>query len=307
MTLSLPVYTDVVTLSPTRVAGGLRCLRKHTLDDTLGMKPNDYSAPALDFGTAMHSTAAAYWQALSIGSQSSAILAALTVLRAAASWPINEKHSLDLAERMFAAYVASAKLMPFATQADEWMVLEIEQRRSIQVGGETLTFQLDRLVKNIETKQLALCDLKTASRCDRRWEMQWSRSLQMTLYADCIATHYGRAPDWVIVEGLAKDKPAVHYVVVPEASEARRQEARRQAEWIAKHDRALLDACRNEDGTVDADKLITRSLTETPYSEAECFVYGASCPYLTLCEAEPGERRALLDEGFHYESPKHLV
>jgi hypothetical protein len=294
------IPAPTLLLSPTRVAGGMACMRKHALSDLLGQVANDRSSPALVFGEIMHEAAAMHWRGASVSAVGELLAHRL-------AQPLNDKHTLLLAQRMFAAYASQAQLMPFASDPSDWEVLEIEQRRHLNIAGFKLGFQIDRLLRRISTQQLALVDLKTASRTDARWEKQWPRSLQMKLYAECVAQDFGQPLAWQIIEGLAKDKPGVAYVIVPDVTAERRAEAVRAVEWVGRHDAQLLDACKSADGAIDVDRLVQRVLTETPCNEGNCFTYNSPCEYLPLCDAEPSERVALLSADYHYEMPKHLV
>jgi hypothetical protein len=288
---------NTVILSPTRVAGALKCFRKHVLSEVLGQTPNDAHQPALDFGDMMHRAAGVFWL--------HGYDVAREYLIANFSTPFNEKHTPELAHKLLAVYASGAKLMPFG--GDEWVIETLEQRLSCDVPFGTLTFQIDRLLRNTNTQQLALVDLKTASRTDARWERQWPRSLQMKLYSECVARHYGTPLSWLIIEGLDKTKGVLAYLSLPEVSAEKRAESWHAVEWVARHDSQLLDACRLPDGSIDADRLIDLALTQTPTNESECFTYGSQCDFLPLCDAEPSERIALLRAGYHYEQPKHLV
>lgn len=277
----------------------MRCLRKHGLADNLSYLPNDADeAAALEFGERLHHSSALYWQ-------SGDPAEGATYLRSL-KWPLNEKHHSGLAMSLWGSYAATARLMPFGTAGQKWEAIAIEKRVILDVApGLKLSYQLDRLLREQDSDRLALVDLKTAARCDMRWADQWKRDLQMKLYSAAVAKEYGRPLDWLIVEGLAKDKATVNYVVVPEFSEDMRSEAWRAFEWVANHDRELLDSVTH-DGVVDGEKLAFQLLTQSPFSPAECFAYGHPCDYLRLCDAEPSERVALFKEGYHYEEPKYV-
>lgn len=254
-------------------------------------------SPALEFGTRMHRAGALWWESgeAEVGSE---------YLRSQ-QWPLNDKHTQGLALQMYGAYVHSARPMPYSD--DHWEFAAIEERVVMDVQpGLQLSFQLDRLMHNPATGAYALFDIKTASRCDARWAKQWQRDLQMKLYSEVIARKYGRAPDWIVVEGLSKDNATLNLVVLPEFSDAMRAEAWRDFEWVAIHDSQLLEACKLADGSVDTERLAQRVLSETPHSPAECFAYNGQCPYLPLCDAEPSERIALLREGYTYVEPEYV-
>ena len=303
------IVPTTVVLSPTRVSGALKCMRKHVLSEVLGQTPNDHSAPALDFGDMMHRTASVFWTHAHgpFGyERKDAEAVAREYLLANFTTPFNDKHTPELAHKLLGVYASQARLMPFGS-ADDWRLADIEQRYSEPVPFGTLTFQIDRLLENPTTGQLALVDLKTASRCDARWERQWPRSLQMKLYSECVVRHYGRPLSWLIIEGLDKTQGTLRYLSLPEVSPERRAEAWQAVEWVARHDSQLLDAARRPDGSVDADRLVELALTQTPFNEGECFTYGSACDFLPLCDAEPEERIALLRGEYHWEQPKHLV
>lgn len=306
MSIQVPkhVRAGLVVLSPTRVNQGIRCLRKHTLSDTLSYLPSgvDESA-ALTFGTHMHSAAALMWASdgdASVGTE---------YLRAQV-WPTDNKHNLELAMQCWGAYGLTAKAFPFSLGGDDdklWEFVAIEERVQLHVRqGVTLSFQLDRLMRNTSTGQLALIDLKTAARCDSRWRKQWRRDLQMKLYSEAVHRQYGQELSWLIIEGLDKSNATLTYEVLPEFSEEVRAEAWRDFEWVAQHNEMLLAAATRPDGTLDTEHLAVLALTETPHSPAECFTYGSECPFLPLCDAEPSERIALLREGYTYHEPDYV-
>lgn len=291
---------ESVVLSPTRVAGALKCLRKHALSEMLGMVPAsaEGESPALAFGDLMHRASALHWTA---GAE-----VAREFLLSTFAEAYDSKHTPELAHRLLGIYAAEARLMPFG--GDEWEIETVEQRLSLPVPFGTLTFQVDRLLRHKdEHSRRALVDLKTASRCDRRWEAQWPRSLQMRLYAECVARYYGAPLQWQIIEGLDKTTPRVVYLALPEVSEEKRAEAWHIVEWVARHDSELLDGATDEDGSVNLERLLELALTQTPTNEGECFTYGRPCQFLPLCDAEPSERIALLRSEYRYEQPKHLV
>jgi hypothetical protein len=292
------IVSPTVVLSPTRVAGALKCLRKHVLSEVLGQHPNGEEAPALDFGDMMHRVAAVYWfEGLAVATE---------YLLQNFTKPFNDKHTPELAHKLLAVYARDAKLFPFG--GDEWVIEDLEERYSVEVPFGTLTFQIDRLLRNQNTGALALVDLKTASRCDARWAKQWPRSLQMKLYSECCVRKYGQALQWLVIEGLDKTAAKVEYLALPEVSEEKRAEAWHSVEWIARHDAQLLDAARDaESGAINVDKLVELALTSTPTNESECFSYYRECDFLPLCDAEPSERIALLRGDYHWEQPKHLV
>lgn len=308
------IVSPTVVLSPSRVEGGVRCLRKHALAEICGQRPNDGRRPALEFGEREHAAAGAYWKELTAGpsalmkeGKAEAAAVGQEILKGY-TWETQEKHTLGLALSCWNAYVAKATLMPFGNSA-EWEVVTIEDRRYLELeGGVTLGFQVDRLLRRrVVPHYLALVDLKTAAKCDARWANQWSRSLQMKLYSECILRDYGQAPAWIIVEGLAKDKPDVHYVALPALTDDKRKEAMECVKHVARHDAALLERARVADGSVDVETLLEAALRETPFNPAECWSYNSACDYLTLCDAEPEERRGLLRGEYHWEQPKHLV
>lgn len=303
--MRIPEHTanNVVILSPTRVEGGTKCIRKHLLSDVVSYQPSGKEdAAALEFGTRMHRATALLWttgDAL-VGSE---------YLRAQ-RWPLNEKHTLGLALQCYATYVATARLFPYSDLGEpmeKWEAVAIEERVLLSVKpGLVLSFQLDRLVREQTTKKLALIDLKTAAKTDARWVRQWQRSLQMKLYSETVLQKYGQELDWLIIEGMSKDTAAITLVPVNPFSTGMRAEAWRSFEWIAFHDRQILDACTLPDGSIDVDRLVNRSLTEAPFNPNECFSYGSACDYLPLCDAEPEERIALFKEGYEYVEPEYV-
>lgn len=299
-TTRIPEHTlsGRVVLSPTRVGLGMHCMRKHLLADTLSQRPsNAGDAPSLEFGTRIHHAEALWWETgdPAIGTE---------YLRAK-EWPLDTKHHLGLALACHAAYVSEAQVMPWG-QGDPWEVIALEERVVLEVEpGLDLSFQLDRLVRNQATGALGLADIKTAARCDARWAQQWSRDLQMKLYAEATYRKYGTELSWLWIEGIAKDTPKLHLVMVPEVSAAMRAEAWRNFRWVAQHDLQLIESA-TVDGVVDLDTLVYRALVESPHDRSQCFSYGHPCDYLRLCDAEPELRPALLAEGFEYVEPDYV-
>lgn len=301
MSMQLPQHTQrgLVVLSPTRVQEGQHCLRKHILSDMLSYVPlvgTGQKSPSLEFGERMHHAIALRWlESIELGNE----------YLLSCTWPINDKHTLAQANKLYAAYAHTAKPMPYGD--GDWLFLSVEKRIVVPVRSKlALSFQIDRLMQRGSDGALALFDVKTAYRCDQRWAKQWPRSLQMKLYSAAVRKHYGRNLDWLVIEGLDKSNGTLNYVVVPEVSEEKQDEAWRNLDWVALHDELLLDAATLPDGTVDADKLCHLALTQTPFNDGECFSYNSECPFLGLCDAEPNERLALLREGYVYVEPEYV-
>lgn len=305
MDLQIPEHTraGLVVLSPTRVGLGARCQRKHTLADVVSWhKQGGGINWPLTFGERMHAAVAMRWR-------TNEVSAGTAVLRTFPFWEQDlGMHSSALAMSCYGAYVQSAKLMPLGSGEDgEWTLKACEERMVIKTKWSDVqfSFQLDRLLEHVPSNILALVDVKTARSCDARWARQWGQDLQMKLYSRGIREIYGRSPAHIIIEGLQKKPADYRLVVVPEFSPAIEDEAWRMFQWIARNDAELLDAC-TENGVVSAEKLITAALTQTPFSRAECWSYGAPCPYLGLCDAEPGERLGLLQAEFEYAEPEYV-
>lgn len=290
------VQEGKVILSPSRVGGAMRCMRKHLINDTLSWVQAGARNPYQEFGTRMHRMASLWW------TEGDAAICS-EYLRAQ-EWPLNEKHTLDLALRLLAAYTTQARKMPFAADGEEWEFETVEQRIVLELADDlALSFQIDRLLRRDEHR--ALVDTKSASRCDARWAKQWPRSLQMKLYAEAVSREYHCELDWLIIEGLDKTAGKVSLVSLPDFSKDVRTEAMRNFEWVAKHDMQIIESSKLPDGTIDVDKLFDRVLTQSPFNESECFSYNSECDYLRLCNAEPEERKSLLIEGYEYVEPEY--
>jgi hypothetical protein len=288
-----------IIISPTRVEGGIKCIRKHVLDDVVSYKPSG-TGPNVpqEFGVRMHKGVGHWW--------ADRDLEICIEYLHSCEWPLNEKHTLGLAINLMTMYSEKAKLMPFAAPGDDWQLVALEERVLLPIGNVVLSWQLDRLAEEKRMGLLAMTDVKTASRTDGKWEKQWPTSIQMKLYSEAIVRKYGRELDWLIIEGLQKGPALYKPYSVPIFSPAIREEAMRNFEWVVKHDAQLLDNCMLADGTVDAEKLLERALTETPHNPAECYSYYSTCDYRRLCDAEPSERLGLLKEGFEYHEPDYV-
>jgi hypothetical protein len=232
-------------------------------------------------------------------------------------WPLDAKHTQALALQCWGAYAAQAKLFPLQRgDHNNWNIVALEQRvvLPVEYSDVRLSFQLDRLLQCQDTEALALVDIKTASKCDSRWIQQWPRDLQMRLYSEAIRRHYGRAPEYIIIEGINKSNASYCYVPLPEFSQSERDEAWRQFLWIAHHDAQLLDACTvtDYDGkghktqVVDAQRLVAQALTNTPQNRGECNAYGRPCPFMQLCDSPPDERVGMLAGDYVYVEPEYV-
>lgn len=288
-----------VVLSPTRVALGMHCMRKHILADTLSQRQLGHAdAPSLVFGTRIHKAEALTWETgdSAVGTE---------YLRAQ-EWPLDAKHTMGLAMSCHAAYVSEALVMPWAQPGEVWEIIALEKRVVLRVeDGLDLSFQLDRLVREVASGRLGMADIKTASRCDARWANQWGRDLQMRLYAEAVHREYGQELSYLWVEGIDKSSPKLHRVMIPELSAALRAEAWRNFRWVAQHDLQMIAAAM-VDGVVDMERLAYLALVESPHDRTQCFAYGHPCDYLRLCDAEPDERIGLLNEGFGFVEPDYV-
>lgn len=278
-----------VVVTPSRVELGLRCYRRHVLNDLL--QRARYKSGSLEFGSLIHAAVAEWWRsndenkAVSVAEQEWDKRFEQTGLTA-------RDLTLELAMSMVERYVDEAVLQgPFAQEPGDWQMVTVEDRLEIpMVGGGRLSFQTDRVVYNNTNAHLVIVDSKTAGRLDKRWERQWETSLQMKLYKAGSAKAYDfpvEAVD-VVVEGILKDVPSqVRYIPCPDWSPDVLTEAVDQARAIAARDHAFI-----MQGTLPQLEEFAVNRTELNYMS--CFEYGVECPFRRLCTAEPDERVAIL-------------
>jgi len=298
-----------VVITPSRAELGARCHRRHFLSDVLSRAR--YSAASLEFGSVIHAGQAAHW------------LGRDAVMTVREEWHnrfeltdvSQDKVSEEMAVSMMEYYIKNAKLAgPFQDAADDWKLVDVEQRFELPLRDTILSFQCDRTVYSSKENWLLVGDLKTASRLDARWERQWETSLQMKLYtagAKNVFQTHGRVS--VFIEGLYKHVPSeLRYYACPEWSDSLLAEAAFNAYQVASLDRDIIMAGSDRLANImdpDSVKLIPNqekienlAVRQTPVNYGDCFSYNVECPFRRLCVAEPDERAPILRSEY-FEKP----
>lgn len=296
-----------VVITPTRAELGARCHRRHFLSDVLCRAR--YNSAALEFGSVVHAGAAAFWLS-SLGRGTVTPEEAIERewdKRFEQTDVSQESVSLRMALAMMDYYAKNASLAgPYQEAADDWQLVDVEQRYEIGLKEFRLSFQMDRAVYSKEQNWLVIGDTKTASRLDYRWDRQWETSLQMKLYAGGskqIFRTEGRVS--VFVEGVLKKVPSeLRYYACPDWSDSLLSEAAFNAYVIAQMDQDIIlrgsDKIRNIMDP-EAVKLVPNlqrleelAVRTTPVNYNDCFSYGIECPFRRICAAEPDERAPIL-------------
>lgn len=274
-----------------------------------------FYSPSLEFGSVIHSGAAAWWNNDVDGD----VGRGLAIQAVTKEWQARfvdrgleaKDLSLDVAVAMIEYYTRMAELSgPFALEDGNWQLVTVEERLEVPLtmpDGITarLSFQTDRVIWNAARSHLVVVDSKTAGRIDKRWLRQWDTSLQMKLYKAAACKAYDMEPENVdvVIEGILKDVPSeVQYVICPDWSQGLLDEAMDQATDVAIRDHVLL---------VDGDHGLPRDLSaveesavnHTPLNYMSCYEYNTECAFRRICTAEPEERVAILRSEY-FENPE---
>lgn len=298
MKIDLPVV-----LTPTRVEGAARCQRRHAINDILAKGKGKNVAGA--FGNVMHVGVGGLHKAIEFDGLAEAGQPAYAALQA--EWSkqgiagLAEKYTIEKASTMLEAYLTGYQRVGGFEAADEWRALSIEERIRIPIKdseGKTLfvlSFQIDRSYINKAKTKIVVVDLKTVTRPDNKWRASWYQSVQMKLYAWGCKQVYGIDDVQFVIEGLDKNaKPKLHYVMLPQWSDAMLNETLQLFIKKAAADEKILLSALDSDGNVDIFKLEDAVLNDTEFNRHDCESYGQTCAYLPLCNAEPEQRRGLL-------------
>ena len=282
-----------VVVTPSRAQGGTRCHRKHVLGDVLCKSLIGPGKPSLEFGTLIHSGAAAHW----LGEDWASVIEQEWETRFEMTEVSQKDVSLPMANAMMEYYIAHASLAgPLQDAADDWKLVDVEQRYEVPLQEHRLSFQMDRTVYSAEQDWLVVVDTKTAGRLDWRWDRQWPMSLQMKDYkfgAQTVFDTGGRVD--IVVEGLHKHVPsALRYFVCPEWSPAMIGEAAFNTYRVAEQDSAFILQSMGEDGVPDLAKAEEIAVRMTAFNEGECFSYNSECPFHRICTADLDERTGIL-------------
>lgn len=280
-----------IVITPTRVESGLRCHRRHFLGDVLNRE--SYRSPSLEFGTLIHSATSAHW----LGQKWKPVVDREWNERFERTTVSQESVSLELAYSMMEHYVATAALAgPFQDSADDWQLVDVEQRFRVPLDVHYKSFQMDRILYSKSQDWLVIGDTKTAARLDKRWERQWETSPQMKLYkagSRKVFEHEGKLD--VFIEGLHKHVPSkIQYYVCPEWSHDVLGEALYNAKYIADLDRGIVESCVNTDGTYNVQNAEELGVRYTTVNYHDCFSYGTECPFYKVCTADVNERVGIL-------------
>lgn len=280
-----------VVITPTRAENGSACHRKHFLGDILCKTL--YSSPSLEFGSLIHAGVGAIW----LGKPWRDVIQQEWVERFVKTSVSQDSVSLEMAVAMMKYYEANAKLAgPFQDAADDWKLVDAEQRYEMGLRNHLLSLQMDRVVYSKSQNWLLIGDLKTAARLDARWDKQWERSLQMKDYKLGVQTifgHEGRLD--VFVEGLHKHVPsAIRYYVCPEWSPKQLGEAAFNTVAVAEKDHQLIEMSRMGNGLISLEKAEEIGVRFTTVNYGNCFTYNSECPFYRVCTADVDERVGIL-------------
>lgn len=273
------------SLTPSRAESSARCHRRHGIAHLLGRGKTGAGATSANLGTVLHTGAGVWWET----ADENAVIAAVD--KAYREEGI-ESHTIEEVQQMLAVYRSQATIAGPYTAIDEWKVVLSEERVKTTLGGEQISFKVDRFLEGRNTGMMLVVDLKSSSYMNARWREQWKRSLQQKLYNKVLRDFYDREIVTVI-EGLQKKSVKVEYVVAPSWSQSQLDEAERLFVDLSKRDTALYDLCTN-DGQLDEDCFMNVVLNETSFNYEDCYAYNTPCPFLSLCDAEPEERVGLL-------------
>src|SRR6476646_9079959 len=131
-----PHLTLIIVVTPTNVETASRCHRRHFLSDILSKAL--YSSPSLEFGSLLHAGVGNYW----LDRDWRSVIKDEWRTRFELTDVSKEKVSLELANGMMEYYVDNAELAgPFASAADDWQLVDVEQRFSIPIKDAMLSFQ----------------------------------------------------------------------------------------------------------------------------------------------------------------------
>lgn len=295
--LSLPVI-----LSPTRVELGNRCERRHILSDLAHRQGK--KSPSAAFGDHIHAGAYAWWAGLEEGkSPLERLEAAREALTDVWSPAANGGyHSLDLALSMMEGYAEKASLAA-ASSLPGWRIFDLEKRlyRHLGHGPYVLSFKLDRaLIRDADEHGpagLLIVDTKTSARPDEKWAASLRRSIQQRCYNHLLEEHYGLPILEHWVEGL--DKKVLSRAPVYERLDtfwtpAYKEEAIRLAAYSGQRDHAAIQQALGHGDPEEG--LLRYALEVAPFNYQDCHSYYFPCPFLEVCDADPGERLVLVGD-----------
>lgn len=298
--LTLPVL-----LSPTRTELSARCHRRHVLEDLLHLHEGEKSHH-LTFGEIIHECVGIFWSGVvdSDGLETQDRVGPLTDARshAEARWPDMPEDSdyltLDLCLLLLDEYAKNAKLA--GNLPGTWRLVESEQRRRAvltDLEGDLeieLTYQVDRLVEEIETGDRAIVDTKTAAKTSPQWRDGMLASVQQRLYKSLESERLGGI-DWMIIEGIQKKitPGQIEYVNADQVwTPAYIQEARDLVIGQARQDRGFLETL-TRDGDARWLEALDLALTRADlvgFNLQDCYSYYRKCDFYDLCRMDPGMR-----------------
>lgn len=299
-----------VKITPSRAEAGARCHRRHFLGDVLGKAR--YRSASLEFGSVIHAGVAQHW----LGRDWTGVIREEWAKRfEVPDAPSVGSLSVDMALAMMSDYARNAKLAgPFADAADDWQLVDVEQRFELSLRDILMSFQMDRVVYSKEQNWTIIGDTKTAARLDYRWDRQWETSLQMKLYKAGTKNVFqteGRVD--VFVEGVLKDVPSsIRYYACPEWSDSLLAEAAFNAHAIASLDAEIIVAGSDVIHNImtpgekklipNRDKIEQLAVMATQVNYGDCFSYNVECPFRRLCVADTDERVGIL-RGEYFDKP----
>lgn len=312
-----------VVQSPTRVELEQRCRRRHVLSNLLHLR--SYKSPSLAFGTLIHRGTDAWMHNLHVEGLSAAASYEAMMDAALTDYPRwlgegKDYHSEALAKQLLNKYAKESKLAAGSVY-DDWEVLDMERRFTVELpGGSLLTFKLDRVLASLKRGELLVVDTKTSSRPNERWARGMRRSIQQRTYNALAETCYQMPVTEHYIEGIdKKGQVAGQGGIVYEQIDLMWtpgyvQEAVGLAMRSGDNDRWALIQAYGDAGFLDGegilaeddDELLHQALlehaaTKEQFNEQDCYSYFVECPFRGVCDADPSERVALLNDPSNFE------
>ena len=302
--------------SPTRVELEQRCHRRHLLSDLLLREA--YKSPSAAFGTVIHAGTNEWWQALEVEKKSGAEAYERMIDVALTDYPEflgqgKDYHTQELTRKILHRYSQDA-VISAGSPRGAWEILDMERRFTYKTAVSTMTFKLDRVLANLKEGTLLIADTKTSSRPDAKWAKGMTRSVQQRIY-NYLAQQVYKMPvaeHWI--EGIDKKGSvgAIHYEQIDALwTPAYVDEAFALAQKSAENDEASIVAAYSSSKIVLTDEglvpddveeerldqaLLGYASTKAPFNEQDCYSYYVECPYRGVCDADPGDRVALLND-----------
>lgn len=164
--------------------------------------------------------------------------------------------------------------------AFETLYTEVSGKVLINEEGDFLTYRLDSICRDLETKAIFSLEHKTGSYNSQAWADQWKMKTQTNLYLHALYSLYHERDNikGLIVNGTFFTKePSFTRVPIIKTAE--------QLDYFLVWLNQIVESIKDQFSVLDIEKPSDRVMISFPRNTENCTKWNRACPFLHYCDA----------------------